>query len=233
MSPELGNHQRNGLSRILNRGRGFSLESTMGHLFDFQRSPGRNAFPLVNRLWGNSQRFGELGFVAEVLGHLFYIIGVHGQIVSLLTFYVNTLTVTWRYLLCKMTFMNIGQRIKQARLARKPKITQQQLADAVGVSRPAVTQWETGETKALEGENLDRVARALGVTTEWLLYGASSPPTPAKVAVANDDQGGLSRRALLLAQVFDQLCPDQQDALQTLLNAFAQPKTDEFKVKAR
>ena len=131
-----------------------------------------------------------------------------------------------------MSYMNIGQRIKQARLARKPKITQQQLAAAVGVSQSAVAQWESGNSRTLEGENLLRVARALGVTTEWLMYGASSPSTPEEVAAANDDQGGLSRRALLLAQVFDQLCPDQQDTLQALLNAIAQPKTDEFKVKS-
>lgn len=133
--------------------------------------------------------------------------------------------------------MNIGQRIKQARLARKPKMTQQQLADVILVSRPAVTQWETGETKTLEGENLVRVARALGVTTEWLLYGVGpdlGEPSPSKngVAVAaNEAQGGLSQRALLLAQVFDQLSPDQQDALQALLNTIAQPKIDKFKVK--
>lgn len=50
-------------------------------------------------------------------------------------------------------------------------MTQQQLADAVAVSRPAVTQWETGETKSLEGENLVNVARVLWVTVEWLLHG--------------------------------------------------------------
>jgi transcriptional regulator with XRE-family HTH domain len=135
---------------------------------------------------------------------------------------------------CKMPYMSIGLRIKQARLASKPKITQQQLADAVNVSRPAVTQWETGETKTLEGENLVRVAQALGVTTEWLLYGTGPGPgeplQPKTAAAANDQQVALSQRALLMAQAFDQLCPEQQDALQALLNAFARSKPPQLKL---
>ena len=126
-----------------------------------------------------------------------------------------------------MSYMNIGQRIKQARLSRRPKMTQQQLADAIFVSRPAVTQWETGETKTLEGENLLRVAKALEVSPEWLMYGTGPGPgfstTPVKVA-ANDDEAGLSRRALMFAQVFDQLAPEQQDALQALFESLTQPK---------
>ncbi len=113
-------------------------------------------------------------------------------------------------------------------------MTQQQLADAVGVSRPAVTQWETGETKTLEGENLLRVAKALDVSPEWLIYDIgpgsgfveSPSKTMAKVA-ANDAEARLSHRALLLGQVFDQLTPEQQDALQALLDSLTQPKTKE------
>ena len=134
---------------------------------------------------------------------------------------------------CKMPYMVIGLRIKQARLARKPKMTQQQLADAIKVSRPAVTQWETGETKTLEGENLVRVAQVLGVTTEWLLYGTGPGPgelLQPKTDAAKNDLHGLSQRALLMAQVFDQLCPEQQDALQSLLNAFARSKPPKLKL---
>ncbi|CDI04143.1 putative Repressor protein C2 [Candidatus Competibacter denitrificans Run_A_D11] len=90
------------------------------------------------------------------------------------------LTVTYEALDSKISYMadnDIGYRIKQARLAFRPrKLTQQQLADLVNVSRPAVTQWETGETKSLDGENLHRVAAALRVSIEWLLYGRGSGP---------------------------------------------------------
>ena len=70
----------------------------------------------------------------------------------MLTLEVKPLTVISVSSPSKIAFMSIGKRIKQARLALKPKMTQQQLADAVGVSRPAVTQWETGETKSLDGK---------------------------------------------------------------------------------
>ncbi len=130
---------------------------------------------------------------------------------------------------CKMSYMSIGQRIRQARLAHTPKITQQQLAAAVGVSQSSVTQWETGETRTLEGENLVRAAFALSVTAEWLLYGTGpclGEPLPVKKVdvAANGDEMGLSRRALMLGKVFDQLSPEQQDALQVLLNSLAQSK---------
>jgi len=54
------------------------------------------------------------------------------------------LTVTYQSLDSKISYMdeeksNIGKRIKQARLAFKPrKMTQQQLANAVNVSRPVL-----------------------------------------------------------------------------------------------
>jgi transcriptional regulator with XRE-family HTH domain len=63
----------------------------------------------------------------------------------------------------------VGARIRSAREARG--WTQGQLAEAVGVSRSAVAQWETeraGQVRA----NIARVARALDVSIEYLLIGA-------------------------------------------------------------
>lgn len=212
------------------------FEDSLSELLDFQRPSRWNSFPLVNGGWFDAKRLGERGSAAKVLDDLRKVVSVHGLIVSQLTFNVNLLTVTPMGMACKMSYMNIGLRIKQARLARKPKMTQQQLAAAVDVSRPAVTQWETSETKTLEGENLVRVAHALGVTTEWLLYGTGPGPgeplQPKTADAANDQQGGLSQRALLMAQVFDQLCPEQQNALQTLLHAFTQSNPHQPKLKS-
>ncbi len=62
----------------------------------------------------------------------------------------------------------LAGRIRTAR--RERGLTQEGLAQAVGVSRSAVAQWETGRAGQISG-NLTRVAQALGVGVEWLLYG--------------------------------------------------------------
>ena len=119
--------------------------------------------------------------------------------------------------------MSIGQRIKQARLAHKPKMTQQQLADAVEVSRPAVTQWETGNNKMLDGDNLMRVARALGVTTEWLLCGTgSSAGETARSGKRNPL--GLDEESLLMAQAFQALSSPHRTVVRTVMDSLRTSK---------
>jgi len=119
--------------------------------------------------------------------------------------------------------MNIGQRIKQARLAHKPKMTQQQLADAVEVSRPAVTQWETGNNKMLDGDNLMRVARALGVTTEWLLCGAGSS-TGETAQSGKRNPLGLDEESLLMAQAFQSLSSPHRTVVRTVIDSLRTSK---------
>ena len=63
---------------------------------------------------------------------------------------------------------DIGTRIRAAR--RNRGLTQDELADQVGVSRSAVAQWETGRTGQVTG-NLSRIAGALEVNVEYLMYG--------------------------------------------------------------
>jgi transcriptional regulator with XRE-family HTH domain len=55
---------------------------------------------------------------------------------------------------------DIGTRIRAAR--RDRNLTQDELADQVGVSRSAVAQWETGRTGQVTG-NLSRIAGVLDV----------------------------------------------------------------------
>lgn len=76
------------------------------------------------------------------------------------------LTVTSGNSLSKLAYMELKQRIKTARKAAR--LTQEQLAARVGVSRPAVVQWESGDTKALDGVNLVRTAIVTGVEPLWL-----------------------------------------------------------------
>lgn len=63
---------------------------------------------------------------------------------------------------------DIGARIRDAR--EHQGWTQDELAAAVGVSRSAVAQWETGRAGQITA-NLTRVAAALGVGVEHLMYG--------------------------------------------------------------
>ncbi len=63
---------------------------------------------------------------------------------------------------------DIGARIRAAR--EDQGWTQDQLAAAVGVSRSAVAQWETGRAGQVTA-NLTRVAAALDIGVEQLMYG--------------------------------------------------------------
>ena len=63
---------------------------------------------------------------------------------------------------------DIGTRIRAVR--RERGLTQDDLAEKVGVSRSAVAQWETGRTGQVTG-NLSRIADVLDVNVEFLMYG--------------------------------------------------------------
>ncbi len=72
----------------------------------------------------------------------------------------------------------IGARIKEVRQERG--WTQDQLSLAVGVSRSAVAQWETGRAGQITG-NLTRIAAMLDVGVEYLMYGNEKrAPTEAR-----------------------------------------------------
>ena len=62
----------------------------------------------------------------------------------------------------------IGARIREAR--QDQQLTQDQLAGAVGVSRSAVAQWETGRAGQVTA-NLTRIASVLGVGVDYLIHG--------------------------------------------------------------
>lgn len=61
--------------------------------------------------------------------------------------------------------------IKEKRKARK--LTQKQLAKAVGVSHVTISQWESGVTSP-KGMYIGQLAKALGITLDEFTYGSSS-----------------------------------------------------------
>lgn len=63
----------------------------------------------------------------------------------------------------------MGDRIRQLRHARK--LTQEQFAQAVGVTKSAVSQWEDGSTKNLKLATFLMVLEVLATDAEFLIYG--------------------------------------------------------------
>lgn len=71
----------------------------------------------------------------------------------------------------------IGSRIRQARTAKRPKLTQTDIANGLKINRVSVTQWESDLTKP-SIDRLPDLAALLGVSAEWLLNGDGPAPTP-------------------------------------------------------
>ncbi len=89
--------------------------------------------------------------------------------------------------------MTLGERIYSLRKARR--LSQEELAAAVGVSRQAVSKWELGESQP-EVDKAVLLAQALGVTTDQLLLGAepqeeAAPASP--VPAVPDRMGAFAR----------------------------------------
>lgn len=70
----------------------------------------------------------------------------------------------------------MGDRIKQLRKARN--LTQEQFAQAVGVTKSAVSQWEDGSTKNLKLATFLLVLEILATDAEFLIYGPERGGAP-------------------------------------------------------
>lgn len=106
--------------------------------------------------------------------------------------------------------ITIGARIRDARQARG--WTQDQLAQAVDVTRSAVAQWETGRAGQVTA-NLARIAATLEVGIEFLTHGADkiSP----SVAAQGDE--------LALLRLYRACSPADRQTLLRLARRFAEP----------
>jgi transcriptional regulator with XRE-family HTH domain len=64
---------------------------------------------------------------------------------------------------------------KRITIARKASgLSKTDFAKRVGVSNPTVTDWENGEIKKLEAENLLNICEVLSVSPRWLQFGEGS-----------------------------------------------------------
>jgi phage repressor protein C with HTH and peptisase S24 domain len=78
--------------------------------------------------------------------------------------------------------MSLSARIAQAR--QHKGLSQQALADHIGVSRVAVTQWESAQTTPA-AERLLELARLLDVRAEWLMTGRGAMDIEAEPGTPN------------------------------------------------
>ncbi|ATZ63025.1 MULTISPECIES: LexA family protein [Acinetobacter] len=69
----------------------------------------------------------------------------------------------------------LAERLKYAMEILPPKkIKGVELARAVGVKPPSVSDWLSGKSKTMEGENLLKASKFLGVNATWLATGSGS-----------------------------------------------------------
>jgi transcriptional regulator with XRE-family HTH domain len=103
--------------------------------------------------------------------------------------------------------MAIGARIRLERQALG--LTQEQLARRIGVTREAISQWETG-AEWLRPEHLLRAAKHLNVTVDWLVFG-TQPKHPSRhcnpVGDPLEMTPDLSELITLLKGIPDELMP--------------------------
>ena len=80
--------------------------------------------------------------------------------------------------------MDLKERIKNSRIAAK--MTQEELARAVGKTRNAVTQWESGASRP-RLNTLEKIAEALEVSVDWLLTGNTPNVAGAETTRTNSE----------------------------------------------
>lgn len=62
-----------------------------------------------------------------------------------------------------------SERIREARTANR--LSQQRLADLLGVTKAAISQWENSATKQIKYENLIALEKITGFSAQWLSTG--------------------------------------------------------------
>jgi transcriptional regulator with XRE-family HTH domain len=90
----------------------------------------------------------------------------------------------------------IGERIRQLRLERQPRMTQRELAERAGVSVDLVSKLEQGQKQTALVTSLHKIARALDVDVSGLLARPSRIDTADD---AEDDQGMIAIRRAITA----------------------------------
>jgi transcriptional regulator with XRE-family HTH domain len=81
---------------------------------------------------------------------------------------------------------SVRDRIKAA--MRRAGVTQGQVAEACGVSGPAVNQWLTGKTKKIDPGYLVDVAACTNASLNWLMTGKGDPARKARDPLSSAEE---------------------------------------------
>lgn len=91
----------------------------------------------------------------------------------------------------------MGERIRALRIAKG--LSQQELADQLGITKGAVMHWETGRTKNIKNETMLALVQVLGTDQEFLIFGPDRMPKQAgrkrgRSGESDPEKGALKRR---------------------------------------
>lgn len=104
----------------------------------------------------------------------------------------------------KLSWLNIQGMTRHERIAhaiKHSKKLKKDIARECGVSPSAVTQWVTGDSKGLKPENLFALARATGVSAEWLADGAGGMTTETSGFDANVEMALQPTRSFMYPEI--------------------------------
>lgn len=106
--------------------------------------------------------------------------------------------------------MTTGERIREARI--KAGLTQQELAQKIGVKFSAIHKYESGIVVNLKRETVSALATALGVKPSWLMC-MDDDPVPSRE---------LTDRQKRFLDILDKAPPETQDLLIDQLESIVQ-----------
>ena len=103
----------------------------------------------------------------------------------------------------------MAKKIKELRLARG--LTLEQVATAVGVGKSTVRKWETGMIANMRRDKIAALAKALGVTPEYLMGWEEQKISP--------DKPELTEGEKILLDLFNRVPEDRQQLVLQMIRA--------------
>ena len=128
--------------------------------------------------------------------------------------------------------MTFGETVKSLRESKN--LTQKQLGEQIGISRPTINLWERGKIKPKKPETIEKLANALGVTVKDLIGDEvvsvkekkAAPKKKATISkpkkAAQEDKDASAEAISLatrLATLLPELSSSEKDSVMVSLNA--------------